>query len=82
MQNKLTTIIKYSTVKDETESTNSSASLHRDKHFQNQQEKIIKPVSKNENLLDILLSSKELYDNAPIGLLKKKKKKKKRNHDF
>jgi hypothetical protein len=82
LQNKLATVIKYSPVKDETESTNSSGSLPRDMNLQKQQEKIIKPVSKNESLLDKLLSAKEQYDNTPIGLLKKKKKKKKKNHDF
>ena len=78
LQNKLATIIKYSPVKDETESTISSGSMNSHK----QQEKIIKSVSKNKSLLDLLLSAKEQYDTTPNGLLKKKKKKKKRNHDF
>jgi len=37
---------------------------------------------KNENLLDVLLSNKEQYDNTPTSLLKKKRKKKKKNRDF
>jgi hypothetical protein len=82
LQNKLTTIIKYSSAKDETESTNSSGFLQRDMTFQKQQEKIIKPVSKTESLLNILLSTKEQYETISTGLLKKKKKKKKKNHDF
>ena len=82
LQNKLATVIKYPSVKDETESTNSSGSLQRDMTFQKQQEKIIKPVSKNESLLNILLSTKEQYETISTGLLKKKKKKKKKNHDF
>jgi hypothetical protein len=49
---------------------------------QKQQDKTIVSTTKVENLIDILLSTKEQYDNTPNNLLKKKRKKKKKNRDF
>ena len=45
---------------------------------QKPQENIIISGTRNEGLLDILLSTKEQYDNTPSSLLKKKRKKKKK----
>jgi hypothetical protein len=44
-----------------------------------QQEKTIPITTKTESSLDVLLSTKEQYDNIPNSLLKKKRKKKKPN---
>jgi hypothetical protein len=46
--------------------------------FNKQHDKTISSTTKNENLLDVLLSTKEQYDNIPNNLLKKKRKKKKK----
>jgi hypothetical protein len=46
---------------------------------QKQQEKGIPFTTKTENPLDVLLSTKEQYDNTPYSLLKKKRKKRKPN---
>ena len=55
-----------------------SGSLHKDFAPTTKQEKELTIPSKNESLLDVLLSTKEQYDNVPGQLLKKKRKKKKR----
>jgi len=56
--------------------------LQREIGLQKNQEKSIPIASKTDSLLDVLLSTKEQYDNTPNGLLKKKRKKKKKNRDF
>jgi len=68
--------------KEEVNSDSSSGSLLKDISLQKQQEKTIAPTNKIEGLLDVLLSTKEQYDNTPNSLLKKKRKKKKKNRDF
>lgn len=68
--------------KGEVHSDSPSDSLQKDISLQKQQEKTIAPAIKSEGLLDVLLSTKEQYDNTPSSLLKKKRKKKKKNHDF
>lgn len=48
---------------------------------QKEHEKSISASSKTETPLDVLLSTKEQYDNVPGNLMKKKKKKRKRNNN-
>jgi hypothetical protein len=48
---------------------------------QKEHEKSISASSKTETPLDVLLSTKEPYDNVPGSLMKKKRKKKKRNNN-
>jgi len=62
--------------KENTDSTTSS--LHKDIESSRTQEKELTIPVQNESLLDVLLSTKEQYDNVPGQLLKKKRKKKKR----
>lgn len=81
-QSRLSTVNKNTLTKDDTNSVSSSGNLQKDLRPQKQQEKAIATTSKNEGLLDILLSAKEQYDNTPNNLLKKKRKKKKKNRDF
>ena len=68
--------------KREVNSDSSSGPLQKDISLQKQQEKTIAPTNKSEGLLDVLLSTKEQYDNTPSSLLKKKRKRKKKNQDF
>ena len=63
---------------DETKGSSCSGVLLKNKDFNKQQDKTISTTIKNENLLDVFLSTKEQYDNTPIKLLKKKRKKKKK----
>ncbi len=56
----------------------SSGALHKNMAPVRTQEKELTIPVKNESLLDVLLSTKEQYDNVPGNLLKKKRKKKKR----
>jgi hypothetical protein len=81
LQSRLFTVNENNLTKDDTNSGSSSGNLQKDVRLQKQQEKAIATTSKNEGLLDILLSAKEQYNNTPSGLLKKKRKKKKK-HDF
>lgn len=63
---------------DEPNTGSSSGSLQKENLNQKQQEKTLTPPSKSEGVLDLLLSTKEQYDNVPGSLMKKKRKKKKR----
>ncbi len=63
---------------DDTKVSSSSGVLLKENDFNKQQDKTISTTTKNENLLDVLLSTKEQYDNTPNNLLKKKRKKKKK----
>ncbi|MFZ1528351.1 MAG: relaxase/mobilization nuclease domain-containing protein [Ferruginibacter sp.] len=67
---------------DDATSNNSSGLLQKETGFQKNQEKSITTALKTEGILDVLLSTKEQYDNTPNSLLKKKRKKKKKNRDF
>ncbi len=67
---------------DEESSSDASGPLQKDVKFQKQAEKTITTSLKTESLLNVLLSTKEQYDNTPSSLLKKKRKKKKKNRDF
>ena len=81
LQSRLSTVNENTLTKDDTNSGSSSGNLQKDVRLQKQQEKAIATTSKNEGLLDILLSAKEQYD-ISNNLLKKKRKKKKKNRDF
>lgn len=74
--------IKESIVKhDETKSGRSSGSVQKEINHQKSQGKSISTFSKIETPLDVLLSTKEQYDNVQGSLMKKKRKKKKRNNN-
>jgi hypothetical protein len=62
---------------NETKGSSSSGVVLKEIDLNKHQEKTISTNSKNESLLDVLLSTKEQYDNTPTRLLKKKRKKKK-----
>jgi hypothetical protein len=63
---------------NETKGSSLSGVLLKENDFNKQQDKTISTTSKNESLLDVLLSTKEQLDNTPNRLLKKKRKKKKK----
>jgi hypothetical protein len=63
---------------EEANTGSSSGSLQKENLHQKQQQKVMAPPSKYEGVLDVLLSTKEQYDNVPGSLMKKKRKKKKR----
>ncbi len=81
LQSRLATGNENTLKKDETKSGSSSGSLQKDVTPQKHQEKTIIATTKSEGLLDVLLSTKEQYDNIPNNLLNKKRKKK-RKHDL
>ena len=78
LQSKLAAVNENSLAKDETKGSSSSGVLLKENDLNKQQDKTISTTTKNENLLDVLLSTKEQYDNTPNNLLKKKRKKKKK----
>ena len=82
LQSRLATVNENGIEKDKPNISISSGTLPNEINHQKARDKIITMPSKNESLLDLLLSTKEQYDNTPSSLLKKKRKKKKRNHDF
>ena len=57
---------------DETKGSSSSGVLLKENDLNKLQDKTISANTKNENLLEVLLSTKEQYDNTPNNLLKKK----------
>lgn len=81
LQSRLATGNENNLKKDETKSGSSSGSLQKDVTPQKYQEKTVIVTTKSEGLLDVLLSTKEQYNNIPNNLLKKKRTKK-RKHDF
>jgi hypothetical protein len=78
LQSKLAVVNKNPLAHDETKGSSSSGVLLKENDFNKQQDKTISTTAKNENLLDVLLSTKEQYDNTPTSLLKKKRKKKRK----
>lgn len=64
--------------KDETKGSSSPNFVIKETDLNKHQEKTISTTAKNENLLEVLLSTKEQYDNTPTNLLKKKRKKKRK----
>ena len=82
LQSRLATVNENSIAKDKPNSSSSSGSLQNEINLQKHQEKTISIPAKNESLLDVLLSTKEQYENTSPSLIKKKRKKKKKNRDF
>ena len=78
LQSKLAVVNENPLAQDETKGSSSSGVLLKENDLNKQQDKTISTTTKNENLLDVLLSTKEQYDNTPNNLLKKKRKKKKK----
>ncbi len=78
LQSKLAVVYENPLAQDETKGSSSSGVLLKENDLNKQQDKTISTTAKNENLLDVLLSVKEQYDNTPNNLLKKKRKKKKK----
>jgi len=78
LQSRLAVVDENPLTQDETKGSSSSGVLLKEVDLNKQQNKTISPITKNENLLVVLLSTKEQYDNTPNSLLKKKRKKKKK----
>lgn len=79
LQSGLATSNEESLTQDKTKSSSSGDSIQKEMVQQKQQEKTIPVTAKTESPVDVLLSTKEQYDNTPYSLLKKKRKKKKPN---
>ncbi len=79
LQSRLAAGTEKSLNNDETKSSGSGSSIEKEMGQQKQQDKTIPLKTKTESPLDVLLSTKEQYDNIPDSLLKKKRKKKKQN---
>ncbi|MBP6023836.1 relaxase/mobilization nuclease domain-containing protein [Ferruginibacter sp.] len=79
LQSRLATSNVKSQTQDETKGSSSGGSIQKEMNQQKHQEKTIPLTTKTESPLDVLLSTKEQYDNIPNSLLKKKRKKKKQN---
>lgn len=79
LQSRLAAGTEKSLNNDETKGSGSGNSTKKEMGQQKQHDKIIPLTTKRESPLDVLLSTKEQYDNIPNSLLKKKRKKKKQN---
>lgn len=79
LQSRLATGNEKSINQDETKDSGSGSAVKKGMVQQKQQDKAIPVTAKTESPLDVLLSTKEQYDNTPYSLLKKKRKKKKPN---
>lgn len=79
IQSRLATGNEKSLTKDETKGGSSGGSIQKEMNQQKQPKKTTPFNTKTESPLDVLLSTKEQYDNTPNSLLKKKRKKKKHN---
>ncbi|MBR2647884.1 MAG: relaxase/mobilization nuclease domain-containing protein [Sediminibacterium sp.] len=79
LQSRLATPNEKSQTQDETKGSGSGGFVQKEMVQQKQQGKTIPVTTKTESLLDVLLSTKEQYENTPYSLLKKKRKKKKPN---
>ncbi len=79
LQSRLATGTEKSINQDETKGGSSGGSIQKEMGQQKQLEKTIPFTAKIKSSLDVLLSTKEQYDNIPNSLLKKKRKKKKPN---
>ncbi|HET7117974.1 MAG TPA: relaxase/mobilization nuclease domain-containing protein [Hanamia sp.] len=78
LQTRLAKGNENSLAQNETKGSSSSGGFSKENDLNKHQDKTIVTTSKNENLLDVLLSNKEQYDNTPTSLLRKKRKKKKK----
>jgi hypothetical protein len=81
LQSRLATANENTLNQEDSKAGSSSGSLQKENQHQKQQEKVVTPPVKSESILDVLLSTKEQYDNVPGNLIKKKRKKKKRNNN-
>ncbi len=79
LQSRLSTGTEKSLNKDETKDSRAGGSIQKEIGQQKQHDKTKTITTKTESHLDVLLSTKEQYDNIPNSLLKKKRKKKKPN---
>ena len=79
LQSRLAAGNEKSLSNDETKGGGSGSSIQKEISQQKQLDKTISLKTKIESPLDVLLSTKEQYDNIPNSLLKKKRKKKKKN---
>lgn len=79
LQSRLSTDIEKSLNQNETKDSSAGGSIQKEMGQHKQQYKTISFATKTESPLDVLLSTKEQYDNTPNSLLKKKRKKKKQN---
>ncbi|MBN8836232.1 MAG: relaxase/mobilization nuclease domain-containing protein [Sphingobacteriia bacterium] len=75
-------IINNSVEKEDKSSSSDAGVLQKEFAHQKENEKSISVSSKTESPIDVLLSTKEQYENVPGNLMKKKRKKKKRNNNF
>lgn len=82
LQNRVVIKSEKSQTPDEAKESSLTGKICKDVDLQKHREKAATPIAKSEGLLDILLSTKEQYDNTPSGLLGKKRKKKRKNRDF
>lgn len=78
LQSRLAVVNENTLVQDETKGSSSSSVLLKENDFNKHQDKTISTTTKNQNLLDVLLSTKEQYNNTPTSLIKKKRKKKRK----
>lgn len=81
IQSRLGNADKNTMKQEETKSGSSSGSAQKHLTQQKLQDKAITESAKTESPLDVLLSTKEQYDNVPGSLMKKKRRKKKRNNN-
>lgn len=79
LQSKLVAGSEKSLNNEETKGGGSGSSIKKEMAQLKQQDKTIPLTTKRESPLDMLLSTKEQYDNIPNSLLKKKRKKKRQN---
>jgi hypothetical protein len=79
LQSRFATVNEKSVTRDEATTGGSGGAVKKETGKQKQPEKTIPLTAKTEKPLDVLLSTKEQYDNTPYSLLKKKRKKKKPN---
>ena len=79
LQSRLTVANENPLARDEIKGSCSSGDLIKEINYNKYEDKTIVATAKNENLLEVLLSTKEQYDNTPTNLLKKKRKKKRKS---
>jgi len=78
LQTRLAIVNENPLAQDETKGNSSSGIIVKEIDLNKQQDKTIVITAKNENLFDVLLSTKEQFDNTPSSLLKKKRKKRRK----
>ena len=82
IQNRLTSSPKAIAIEnDDIKSSSSAGGVRKDLPHQKEQGKAATVSSKTETPIDVLLSTKEQYDNVPGSLMRKKRKKKKSNNN-